>query len=322
MTGKTARVAVLAATFVAVSLGLWQIAAGCASAEGDDSCPTAAPRCGDGCLDPGEECDDGNVRVGDGCSNSCRREALPDGGDTPPTDDGTTPPTDDGTTPRDEGTTPRDDGGGSCPESPCRLKPYCGCEAGQKCTVDFTLLPDTLEKVCGEAGSGTSDDLCTADTECMAETICGGLYSGAGVEQAMCFDICTGASDCSGAGSVCVPLVSDEDYPGICSHSCDLVTNRGCPSGTACKPLEIRATGQSLTDCGADVGYGGPGSSCSDDTGCEAGTFCADTDGDTTGNECIQLCHYPSGSCEIGTCNAFDPPISYDGDEYGYCYAV
>jgi hypothetical protein len=53
MTGKTARVAVLAATFVAVSLGLWQIAAGCASAEGDDSCPTAAPRCGDGCLDPG-----------------------------------------------------------------------------------------------------------------------------------------------------------------------------------------------------------------------------------------------------------------------------
>src|SRR6266404_5783716 len=40
---------------------------------------TAAPRCGDGFLDPGEQCDDGNTTSGDGCSANCTLESCGNG---------------------------------------------------------------------------------------------------------------------------------------------------------------------------------------------------------------------------------------------------
>jgi cysteine-rich repeat protein len=41
--------------------------------------PAAAPRCGDGVVDPGEQCDDGNTTDCDGCSARCTREVVGNG---------------------------------------------------------------------------------------------------------------------------------------------------------------------------------------------------------------------------------------------------
>jgi cysteine-rich repeat protein len=330
MNGKIRGMTLLTAAVLAVPLGLWYASAGCATAETDDVVPrcSATGGCGDRCVDRlrGEQCDDGNRAPGDGCSPACQLESAPDGGDTtPPTDDAgdTTPPRDDA----GDATPPRDDGGGtdtgSCPESPCRLRPSCGCPAGQKCTVDFTLLPDELVKQCGPAGSGSSSAICTSDEECMAGTVCSGLYSAAGLELAMCGDYCNGDSDCSGAGSVCMPMLSSGAYPGSCTHACDLVTNAGCPSGTACKALvmTLGTTEKPMTDCGADVGSGTQGSSCSDDSGCRAGYFCVDADGDTVQDQCIGFCKVATSVCPGGlTCNPWDDPIIFGTTEYGYCW--
>jgi cysteine-rich repeat protein len=324
MSGKIRGMTLLTAAVLAVPLGLWYASVGCAEAEPDVQPGLCGPasRCGDWCIDRarGETCDDGNTIAGDGCNAYCQVESVRDGGDTtPPTDDAgeTTPPRDDADT-----TPPRDDGGGtdtgSCPETPCRLRPSCGCPAGQKCSVNFDLLPGSLEKLCATAGSGSSSSMCTSDDECMAGTVCSVLYSADGTgTTAMCGDYCNGPSDCTGAGSVCVGMLTGGGYPGSCSHACDLVTNAGCPSGTACKPLEISSLGLSLTDCSSDVGTGSAGAACADDLGCRAGTFCADPG---TGLVCISFCKVATGVCPGGlTCYPWDTPITFGGTEYGYC---
>ncbi|MBI5500914.1 MAG: hypothetical protein HY907_11780 [Deltaproteobacteria bacterium] len=329
MSGRVRGLAALAMSAALGVAGVWGLSVGCAEAEGNIYRPpvcSATGGCGDRCVNYsiGEECDDGNRLPHDGCDASCRLESGSDAGDTPPRDDGgtdTTPPADDGGT---DTTPPRDDGGttdsGSCPESPCRLRPYCGCAAGEKCTVNFDLLPGTVEKLCGPAGSATSSQTCTADSECMAGTVCAGLFSADPASVvAMCFDYCTSASDCSGGGSICLPLGSAA-LPGYCSHACDIMTNAGCPSGTSCRPLEIISTGEKLTDCTGGSGSGTQGAYCVDDTDCRPGFWCADTSGlgDT---ECIAFCRVSSGICSGGlSCNPFDTPMTFGGVEYGYCY--
>ena len=330
MGGRIRGIMALGAAIGAGAMGVWGLSVGCAEAENDIYRPpvcSATGGCGDRCVNyaAGEECDDGNRMPGDGCDASCRLESGTDAGDTTPRDDGgtdTTPPVDDGATEATD-TAPRDDGWtpdtGTCPETPCRLRPQCGCGTGEKCTVDFELLPDTVSKVCGTAGSSTSSQLCTEDGDCMAGTVCAGLFSADALStEAMCYDFCTAASDCTGVGSVCVQL-GTPSYPGYCSHACDIVTNAGCPAGTSCKPLELTATGTPLTDCTADAGSGAQGSYCIDDTGCRAGYFCADPSG--YGSECIGFCRVSSGTCSTGLpCSSFTTPMVYGGVEYGYCY--
>jgi hypothetical protein len=136
----------------------------------------------------------------------------------------------------------------------------------------------------------------------------------------MCYEFCSLRTDCSGAGSICVPL-GTPSVPGFCSRACDIVTNAGCPSGTSCKPLELTATGESLTDCTADSGSGTQGSYCSDDSGCRPGYFCADADGDTLSDTCIGFCRVSAGTCSGGLlCNPFTTPMIIGSAEFGYCY--
>jgi len=235
------------------------------------------------------------------------------GGDDGAHDDATA--TDDGA--RDDGTTDT----GTCPESPCRLRPSCGCADGEKCSLDFAeLSAGNVVKLCREAGSNDASDTCTADTDCRAGTVCSQLVGVGSTGTAMCYDFCNSQSDCSGAGSLCVQL-STAPTPGTCSHSCNPMTNSGCPSGTACKPFSLTSTGDSLTDCGADVGSGGHGAYCADDTGCRAGTICMDADGDTYGDTCLSICNNVGGMCSsTGTdCVGFTTPFIVGGTEYGVC---
>ncbi|MBN1772224.1 MAG: hypothetical protein JXB32_13230 [Deltaproteobacteria bacterium] len=320
----------LAAAVAVLPLAVWQGAAGCAEA-GDDNvsaCPTAHPYCGDGCVDAalGETCDDGNRIPGDGCDPSCHREFPVDAGDTTPEDDAGTMP--DETVMPDETTTPEDTSRpedtwipdttdtGSCPESPCRLWPQCGCPAGQKCTYDPDLTTETtLVKMCDTAGTGTTTSICTAESDCSAGTVCLAMSTEEPTPTlAMCFQYCAAQSDCAEAGSYCMALTSSSAFPGACSHACTPSTGSGCPTGSKCN-LYVTAADEFITDCTSDVGTGTQDSYCSADGDCGRGTLCY-----TELNQCLSYCTPPDSTCTGGrTCVGFDPPATIGGTEWGLC---
>lgn len=310
---------------------VWQGVAGCAEVDTGyvpPGCPTARPFCGDGCVDSalGETCDDGNRIPGDGCDPSCHREGLPDAGDTTlPADDAGT--SDEATLPDeatmpDETSTPEDTwvpdttDTGSCPESPCRLWPQCGCPVGEKCTIDPATTDTTLVKSCSTAGSGTISSTCTVESDCSAGTACFALFTEAPTATlGMCFQFCAAQTDCSGAGSYCLPLITTASFPGACTHACNLLTGVGCPTGTKCNVYGLEGSDDLFTDCTSDVGSGAAGSYCAGEADCRSGTFCA-----TSLGECIAYCTGPGTACSGGICNSFDPPTYIGTTEYGYCY--
>ena len=216
-------------------------------------------------------------------------------------------------------TAPRDDGWApdtaSCPETPCRLWPQCGCDPGQKCTVDPSSTSTTLIKMCNAAGSSTMNDTCTADEECNVGTGCFGLYSDTGtVTMGMCFHYCAAHSDCTGSGAYCLPMTTTVSFPGMCTHACNLTGGSGCPSGTKCGLYGLEGSTDSFTDCTSDVGYGSAGSSCYAEGDCRAGTFCA-----TSIGECVAYCTGIGSSCSGGICHSFTDPAGVGGVGYGYC---
>ncbi len=356
MVGRTRAAAVPAVAAVAVSAFLSSAGFGCA-AQGQvpyvqpPGCPTAMPRCGDGCVDRalGETCDDGNTTPGDGCDLNCRLESPADA-DTTPHDDAAAGDADadvPAETPAEaeaeagadadadaDDAAPVDDGGGAdtgaCEELPCGLRPNCGCPAGQKCTADAERLAILLLiRECGPAGTRDSSQLCTTDAECEPGTYCLGLFTQAGGTDRMCADFCNGEPDCAEPGSVCASMTELVTGAGTCSHSCSPITNTGCPSGTSCQVLILGTTRQILTDCTADVGSLAPHTACTTGAQCQLGSYCADTNADGLGDQCIQWCLYPGGACAgVDTCRQFTDstgtpmPLTIDGTEYGFCYGT
>jgi len=283
---------------VLAALALAQVPTGCAE--------TDEPWYPDSVVDYGS--DDG----GGGADDAAVRD------DAATADDGAR---DDGA--RDDGTTDT----GTCPESPCRILPDCGCPGGEKCSLNFTELADgNVVRECHEAGSNTSSQLCEADTDCRSETVCSQLLTDypETTTTAMCYDFCMDGGDCDPTnGSLCIPLASAAGAPGTCSHACNLITNSGCPSGSACKPLTLTASGDQLTDCGGDVGSGAHGAPCIDDADCRAGTVCMETDGDSVPDTCLRLCDNVDGACSggLGTCYGWTTPFVINGVEYGVCFS-
>ena len=306
--------------------------AGCAEASDDNVavCPRPRPYCGDRCVDSvlGETCDDGNRTAGDGCDPACHRESGADVFDTPREDVGTPDETTmpDETAMPDETTMPEDTARpedtwvpdtSSCPESPCRLWPQCGCPPGQKCTIDPSSTEMTLIKTCATAGSGSTASTCTADDECMAGTACLGLFTEAATPtMGMCYQFCAAQSDCTGAGSYCLPLTTTASFPGACSHACNPATGSGCPAGAKCN-LYVTPTDDFFTECTSDVGSSRAGGYCARESDCATGTFCGAPDV----SQCIAYCNNPGGICPDGTmCNSFDPPAWIGTTEWGFCY--
>jgi len=198
-----------------------------------------------------------------------------------------------------------------CP-SPCGLVPQCGCPTGQKCS----LTGDPPVRGCVTAGTGTKGVSCLTDDDCAAGFICVGLFTNEGASEAACYPFCASEVQCPGDASVCFAAFSGTT-DSICSLGCNLITNSGCPSGSKCTVLTITSTGQAITDCTADSGYGTAGSSCSVESDCGPGTFCETT----TLYECLGFCTVsPTDSCPSWGCESFSTPAIFDGIEYGYCY--
>jgi hypothetical protein len=203
---------------------------------------------------------------------------------------------------------------GTCTESPCGLKPNCGCPAGQKCSLD-----DTGGRACMTAGTGTLRSTCVDDSGCAAGYICL-LTSSTGTTGA-CYPYCDTDGDCTGTGSICFQL-----YLGttpidafVCSYACDLLTSSGCPAGHSCDFYMIDDDGdgvgdRGLTDCNSEVGAGTQGSYCTSDAECASAYFC-DASYSAT---CLAYCYYATGSCPSST-TCYSSGFYLGSNEVGYC---
>jgi len=203
---------------------------------------------------------------------------------------------------------------GTCTESPCGLKPNCGCPVGQKCTLD-----DAGGRTCLTAGSGTTGSTCMADEECAAGYIC--LATNPSGTTAACYAYCDTDADCPGDGAICFQLgiggVPIDAW--TCSYSCDLVTSSGCPAGHGCDLYGIDEDGDTIfdkdfTDCNGEVGTGTQGTYCFEEIDCAPGFVCYQTDA-----QCIGYCYVGLTSCPWGTsCVTLEAMIGTR--EVGVCY--
>jgi hypothetical protein len=205
----------------------------------------------------------------------------------------------------------------SCTDPICDLYPQCGCQTGEKCTLD-----SSSNNECVSAGSTQPGGICTADTDCAA----GGICLGRTASEGQCLAYCdpTTQAGCTGTTSYCVELVDSSQIPipgaGVCTFTC-LPHNptSGCPAGYGCEIYIHNISQVTFTDCHGDVGPGTYGSTCDPTNGpfCAAGYGCFN---DGPPSHCYQWCTGTS-SCAFGSCDpaAFTDPIVLGGTEYGIC---
>jgi hypothetical protein len=203
---------------------------------------------------------------------------------------------------------------GTCTESPCGLKPNCGCPSGQKCTLD-----STGGRTCVPAGSGTTGMLCTSESDCAAGYIC--LASSADGSTSACYAYYDTDVDCMGDGSICMQLyLGTTPVDGwVCTYDCNLTTGSGCPTGHRCDVFGIDENGDTLadvyfTDCLGGYGTGLQGSYCASDADCSVGYFCY-----TDMLECLGYCYVGTTTCTSGT-TCIDLEITLGSREVGACY--
>jgi hypothetical protein len=203
---------------------------------------------------------------------------------------------------------------GTCTESPCGLKPNCGCPSGQKCTLD-----STGGRACVPAGTGTTGMLCTSESDCAAGYIC--LASNADGTTSACYAYCDTDTDCAGDGSICIQLyLGTTPVDGwVCTYDCNLSTGSGCPTGHRCDVFGLDENGDTVaetyfTDCLGGYGTGTQGSTCYSDAECTVGYFCY-----TDAYECLGYCYVGSTSCTGGT-SCLDLGIALGFQEVGACY--
>jgi hypothetical protein len=180
---------------------------------------------------------------------------------------------------------------GACSQSPCKpTSPQCGCPSGEACTITNYAL------ACGTAGTSAPGAGCQSATACEAGSIC---------VDGVCDNFCASDSDCTGGG-ICALQLSNGSGGAIsgvllCSNTCDLSTNSGCPTGTACQ-ISQEQSGQMrfFTFCDT-AGTATAGATCDGVT-----TFCAPTYGcfnNGSGETCAQYCYVGAGNACAG-CSA------------------
>jgi hypothetical protein len=105
----------------------------------------------------------------------------------------------------------------------------------------------------------------------------------------------------------------------MCSNNCDLTTNSGCTSGTACQ-LAQEQTGQMrfFTFCDT-AGAGTAGSTCSATVLCAPDYGCFNNGSGTT---CAKYCYYGAANACVGCSplsTSADPTIVVNGKTVGAC---
>jgi hypothetical protein len=192
----------------------------------------------------------------------------------------------------------------------CTFVPQAGCAADEAC--DFGD-PDTGPHECRPiTTAGTADSTCRRVTDCAAGFTC--------VEEAgnrtSCDRLCEIDTDC-GVGARCVnELVGTGGVTlpeKICSNSCNILAQSGCPTGFGCVGIEDGAN--DFTDC-AVMGDVPDGALCDDSADCLGGSLCVSSGGI---GRCHEFCNRGADDCTFGTCSAFAVPLQIGGVNFGFC---
>lgn len=264
---------------------------------------TANPLCGNGTLETGEECDDGNLASGDGCSAACANETACGNGIV------------EGTEECDDHNTASGDGcSATCTieaASACSLVPQSGCVAGNACDI----VDDAGDTSCREITvAGTSDSRCASDTECDAGFTCV-------IDKTVsyCRRFCAAEADCPGTNSRCALTLANSQGMSldveVCSNSCSVLSQTGCPSGTGCIGIENSAG--DFTDCRKMDGKL-DGDICTSSTECLPGSACVNDGGV---KECREYCDVDSATACLSSeiCTEFTTPLVISGITLGVC---
>ena len=210
--------------------------------------------------------------------------------------------------------------GTPCEESPCKLlTPQCGCDVGDKCTID-----GDGDRTCVADGTRAPGQECSASLgDCEAGALC--VYVIDGGETLSCARFCETDAQCDGQGGVCALGLTGVDDAKLCSENCDLVSASGCAiAGTKCG-LGYDDPGSRYFSLCVGSGAGVEQSICNGQTNqCAPGYDCFETsEGDGT-TRCFKWCSSLAPGCPDGqSClmNVFDPPIAIGNVTYGVCSA-
>jgi hypothetical protein len=299
--------------------------------------------CGDGTCQPSESlalcpgdcfCGNGSCDQGEDestCAQDCTADPVCGDGICNGTEDAVSCPGDctadpvcgDGTCDaplEDQSNCPEDCGSG-CNDPICDLWLQCGCQTGQKCTIDGASNRDCLG-----AGTMAHGQICALDTDCVAGTICVGLSA----QDLRCHQFCVSDTDCpgTGGGGVCIITLVDgnqDPIPGatMCTSDCNPASTSpvGCPTGWACHLQYVDENQDTIPDffltvCANDAGTGtGVGDCDNVTTFCAPGYWCY-----TTWGDCIRTCRMGMSDCQAGmTCLSYADPAIVGTTEYGYC---
>ncbi len=269
----------------------------CQATETTGSC-AADCWCGNGSCDGGESAAS--------CAVDCQGPQCGDGTCDAPLEDASNCPADCGT---------------NCSDPICDLWPQCGCQTGQKCSID-----SADNHACMTAGSTPQSQPCAADGDCAAGTMC----VGSSATDLRCHQFCVGDNDCpgTGGGGVCVISLVDsaqQPIPGatMCTTDCNpaVLNPTSCPTGWACHLQYVDDNADTipdffLTDCANDAGTAGEGGFCDNVSAfCAPGHWCY-----TDFNECIRTCRVGMSDCSgVQICQTYTDAAIVGTTEYGYC---
>ncbi len=196
-----------------------------------------------------------------------------------------------------------------CEHHICDTLPQCGCGADGRCIHD-----ERGDPICVPIGPGTSGEACGPDYECGAGMICFGVTS----DPPFCRQYCENDSDCPGESICYMALMIDSERRGVtCTLSCDPTADDPiCPAGIRCGIYYREETMQNFTHCLGSVGTGRGGSRCTSGADCAHGFFCPS---EGAPPYCHRWCTLPDGTECAGVCMAFEPAVSVNGVEHGYC---
>jgi len=183
-------------------------------------------------------------------------------------------------------------GTSDCTEDPCKLVvPQCGCDAGDKCTLD-----GGGDRACeADEGGAAIGTACDAGNDCVAGAICLG-----GATTGYCGEFCATDAECE--GTICGVGLENGGTPIpdvlLCSSACDPGNAGGCPAGLGCV-LGQEEAGQMrfLFLCNA-AGAGTEGASCTTSANCAPGYGCYNNPG-----ACFRNCNVNAPNCPAQICS-------------------
>ena len=198
-------------------------------------------------------------------------------------------------------------------EESCKLLPQSGC-ATPTPACDLAAADDGTLACRAVSANGSTDSRCSSATACLAGYTCLGDL---GVDSA-CYRFCGSDADCFGPGGRCVFTLTDGSGAAIdakvCSNSCTLITQTGCPTGLGCVGFNA-TTGADYTDCQL-MGTKPDGAICSATQECRNGSVCVQFGGTAT---CASYCRDQLDCFTTQQCRAFASPLIIGATTYGFC---